>query len=134
MPADLNVRPDILQAYPDLFGTKSVAGRSVNVEELIASLTRATRDQFHQLLHARHELQGRVASGQARFDFLDGNTVVSDPDGNTAQVADIRQGMLDGFFGRRTDRSWRVAARRPIPADTMRPGLEGTGPCIDLGM
>jgi malate synthase len=134
MQTDLTIRPDILEAYPDLFGSKRVGGRTVNVEELIGSLTRATRDEFHQLLHARHELQARVAAGQARFDFLDGNLVIRDPDGNSATVADIRQGMLDGFFGRKSDRSWRVAARRPIPADTMRPGLEGTGPCIDLGM
>ena len=41
--------------------------------------------------------------------------------------------MLDGFFGRKTPHAWRLNPSVPIPTDTMRPGLEGTGPAIDLG-
>ena len=40
--------------------------------------------------------------------------------------------MLDRFFGRATAAAWRVAP--DIPADVTTAGLEGTGPCIDLGM
>ena len=36
--------------------------------------------------------------------------------------------MLDGFFGRKTPHAWRLNPIVPIPKDTMRPGLEGTGP------
>ena len=128
------VRADIQQKYSDLFGTRTVNGRQVNVEQLIAQLTRATRADFAALLQARHQLHDRVAHKQGQYDFLDASTAVSDPDGNRATVGDIRQGMLDGFFGRNTPKAWRVAASVPIPADTMRPGLEGTGPSIDLGM
>jgi len=128
------VRADILQKYPDLFGTKTIGGRQANVEALIARLTRATRDEFAALMQARHHLHDRVARRQGQYDFLDAATQVSDPDGNRATVGDIRQGMLDGFFGRKTPKAWRVAASVPIPADTMKPGLEGTGPSIDLGM
>jgi len=128
------VRADILQKYPDLFGTKTIGGRQANVEALIARLTRATRDEFAALMQARHQLHDRVARRQGQYDFLDASTQVSDPDGSRATVGDIRQGMLDGFFGRQTPKAWRVASSVPIPADTMKPGLEGTGPSIDLGM
>jgi malate synthase len=131
---ELQIRQDILKNYPELFGTKDIEGRPVNVERLIAQLTTHTRDQFHQLLRARHALQARVARKQARYDFLDGGETISDPDGNRATVSAIRQGMLDGFFGKKTPNAWRVAANRPIPEDVQRPGLEGTGPSIDLGM
>lgn len=129
-----SVRADILQKYSDLFGTKTIDGRQVNVEELIARMTRATRDQFASLMQARHQLHDRIAHRQGQYDFLDPSTQVSDPDGNRATVADIRQGMIDGFFGRQTPKAWRVAANVPLPKDTMNPGLEGTGPSIDLGM
>ena len=128
------VRADILQKYSDLFGTKTVNGRTVNVEELIARLTRATRDEFASLMQARHRLHDRVAHRQGRYDYLDASTQLTDPDGNRATVADIRQGMLDAFFGRKTPKVWRVGATVPIPEDVTTPGLEGTGPSIDLGM
>src|SRR5256885_15360500 len=85
-------------------------------------------------MQARHQLHDRVAHRQGQYDFLDPATQVADPDGNRTTVGDIRQGMLDGFFGRKTPKAWRVAPNVPIPADTMKPGLEGTGPSIDLGM
>jgi malate synthase len=128
------VRADILQKYSDLFGTKTVNGRQVHVEELIARLSRSTRGEFASLMQARHQLHNRVAHRQGQYDFLDASTQVADPDGNRATVGDIRQGMLDAFFGRKTPKAWRVAATVPIPADVTRPGLEGTGPSIDLGM
>jgi len=129
-----SVRADILQQYSDLFGTKTIDGKTVNVEALIAQLTRATRDEFARLMQARHQLHDLVAHRQGQYDFLNAGTVIADPDGDRATVGDIRQGMLDGFFGRKTPKAWRVGATVPIPGDVMRPGLEGTGPSIDLGM
>jgi len=129
-----SVRADIQQKYSDLFGTKTIGGRQVDVEELIARMTRATRTDFASLMQARHQLHDRVAHKQGQYDFLDPSTQITDPDGNRATVGDIRQGMLDGFFGRKTPKAWVVGAGVPLPADTMRPGLEGTGPSIDLGM
>ena len=129
-----SVRADIQQKYSDLFGTKTIGGRTVNVEELIARMTRATRSDVASLMQARHQLHNRVAHRQGQYDFLDPSTQITDPDGNRATVGDIRQGMLDGFFGRKTPKAWRVGATVPLPTDTMTPGLEGTGPSIDLGM
>ena len=34
------IQRDVLQKFPDLFGSKKVNGRDVNVEETIATLTR----------------------------------------------------------------------------------------------
>ncbi len=129
-----SVRPDLLQNYSELFGTKTIDGRKVNVEDLVARFTRDTLDEFATLMKARHELHGLVASKQLQYDFLDPHVTVTDPDGNRATVADIRQGMLDAFFGRKTPKAWRVAQGQPIPKDVTTPGLEGTGPSIDLGM
>src|SRR5207237_1997951 len=74
--ASASVRADILQKYPDLFGTKTIGGRKANVEELIARLTRATRDEFAVLMQARHQLHDRVAHRQGQYDFLDPATEV----------------------------------------------------------
>src|SRR5436309_704341 len=134
MPAALQVREDIRKTYADLFGPKAVEGRSVDVETLIAQMTAETRDEFHQLLRARHAFHDRVVRKEAAYGFLDANESISDPDGHRASVSEIRQGMLDGFFGRKTPQAWRVAPTQPIPEDVRRPGLEGTGPSIDLGM
>ena len=37
------IREDILQQFPELFGTKNINGREVNVEETLATLTRELR-------------------------------------------------------------------------------------------
>jgi malate synthase len=132
--ATLHIRPDIREQYASLFGTKTVNGRTVDVEKLIAGLSGSIRDELQTLLAERHAYQQRVGSKTARYTFLPANDAVSDADGNTTTVGRIRQGMLDGFFGRKTADAWRLNPTVPIPADTMRPGLEGTGPAIDLGM
>lgn len=130
----ITVRPDIYDKHRSLFGEKTVNGRRVNVEELIARLTRDTKSEFRTLLSARHAFQEQVGRRERSYGFLAPETKVSDADGHTATVREIRQGMLDGFFGRKTPHSWRLNASVPIPKDTMTPGLEGTGPAIDLGM
>jgi malate synthase len=130
----LQIRPDILEKYSSLFGPKTVNGRTVVVEDVITQLTQAVRAELPQLLAERLAFQDKVGRGIARYGFLPATEEVVDADGNRTTVAAIRRGMLDGFFGRRTPEAWRANPTVPIPADTMRPGLEGTGPAIDLGM
>jgi malate synthase len=132
--ATLHIRPDIREQYPSLFGTKTVNGRTVDVEKLIADMTASVRDELHELLAERHAYQERIGNKTARYSFLPPGEEISDADGNKTTVAAIRKGMLDGFFGRKTPDAWRLNPTVPIPPDTMRPGLEGTGPAIDLGM
>ena len=50
------IREDILQNFPDLFGTKKVNGREVNVEQTIATLTRELRPEIAAALTARRAL------------------------------------------------------------------------------
>ena len=130
----LEIRPDIVAKHRALFGAKTVNGRQVVVEDLIAQLTEETKGEFRELLSARHQFQDMVGRREQRYGFLPAQAQVSDADGHTATVREIRQGLLDGFFGRHTPAAWRLSPSVPIPADTMRPGLEGTGPSIDLGM
>ncbi|MBI2188407.1 MAG: hypothetical protein HYU37_15000 [Acidobacteria bacterium] len=130
----LQIRPDIREQYAVLFGSHPVNGRTVVVEDLIADMTAAVSGELPKLLADRHVVLEGVAQGKARWGFLPASEEVSDADGNTTTVARVRQGMLDGFFGRKTADAWRTGASVPIPADTMRPGLEGTGPAIDMGM
>ena len=128
------IRPDIYEKHKSLFGDQTVNGRKVNVEELIAKLTRETKSEFRSLLGARHAFQDLVGRHERSYTFLTPDTKISDADGNSASVRDIRQGMFDEFLGRKTPQAWRLNPSVPIPKDTMRPGLEGTGPAIDLGM
>ena len=130
----LQIRPDIRQQYSSLFGPKTVNGRTVVVEDLIAQMASAVRDELHHVLAERHAFQRRVGAKTAQYGFLPAGDEVSDADGNRTTVAAVRRGMLDGFYRRSTPDAWRLNATVPIPADTMRPGLEGTGPAIDLGM
>jgi malate synthase len=131
---DITVRPDIYEKHRSLFGEKTVNGRRVDVEDLIARLTRDTKSEFRMLLSARHAFQEQVGRRERSYGFLAPETKISDADGHTATVRDIRQGMLDAFFGRTTPHAWRLNPSVPIPKDTTTPGLEGTGPAIDLGM
>jgi malate synthase len=132
--ATLQIRPDIQEQYASLFGAKSVNGRTLVVEEVIEELANAIGGELQELLAARYVLQEQVARSGARYDFLPPAEKVSDADGHTATVESIRRGLLDCFFGRQTPDAWCLNPTVPIPADTMRPGLEGTGPAIDLGM
>ena len=132
--AALQIRSDIRQQYASIFGAKSVNGRTLIVEDVIAHLAETISAELSELLATRHTFQEQVAAAGARYDFLSAGEQISDADGRKATVASIRGGMVDGFFGRPTQDAWRLNPTVPIPADTMRPGLEGTGPAIDLGM
>lgn len=50
------IREDILQKFPDLFGSKKVNGREVNVEAAIDTLTRELRPEIAAALTARRVL------------------------------------------------------------------------------
>src|ERR1035437_3345859 len=56
MESNAMIRQDILQRFPDLFGTKKVNGREIDVEETIATLTRELRPEIATALTARRKL------------------------------------------------------------------------------
>jgi malate synthase len=130
----LEIRADIAREYADLFGTRSVNGRTVDIEALIATLAERFEADFARILSARRAFLADVTEGCARYAFADPALVVEDADGLRKTAAEVRQGMLDNFFGRETPHAWRLNARTPAPAEVLRSGLQGTGPCDDLGM
>ena len=62
------VRKDILEKFPELFGSKSVNGRQVNVEEAITTLTRELRPDIAAALSARRKTLESPAPVRARTD------------------------------------------------------------------
>ncbi|MGH9255711.1 MAG: hypothetical protein ACRD3C_14215, partial [Vicinamibacterales bacterium] len=104
----LQIRPDIRAEYSSLFGPKTINGRTVVVEELIARLTEAIRGELPSLLAERLAFQDKVGRKTARYGFLPATEEVSDADGNRTTVAALRRGLLDGFYGRRTADAWRL--------------------------
>ena len=128
------IQADIVRNYAELFGDKSVNGRTVNVEELIENLVRQFSADFREVLDQRHQFLRQQGDAQERYAFLPEDQQVTDGDGSKLTVAEIRQGMLDNFFGNVSSHSWKLNAGVPIPEEVMRPGLQGTGPFDDLGM
>ena len=85
-----------------------LVGRQVTV-------TREIWPWLADLLQQQRSFQDQVGRGAARYDFLAADVVIADPDGAQTNVGVIRQGMLDGFFGRPTPIAWwpsRPAATR----------------------
>lgn len=130
----IDLRSDIAEGYADLFGRKQINGRTLDVRELIDSLTERFAADFERVLAARREFLGQVQAGRARYGFADPAQGVEDADGNRLTAAQVRQGMLDNLRGRDTPVRWRLNATSPAPAEATRPGLQGTGPADDLGM
>ena len=130
----LVIRPDIATGYADLFGEKTVNGRSCSVEGLIVSLTRTIEADLARLLTARREFLAQITAGKRRYGFADPAEEVEDADGKRLTAAQVRQGMVDNLLGRDTPYRWRLNAKTPAPAEVRRPGLQGTGPADDLGM
>ncbi|MFQ5930279.1 MAG: malate synthase, partial [Acidobacteriota bacterium] len=130
----LQVREDLAQKYADLFGDKSVNGRTVKVEELIAKFTNEFSEDFRRIAKMRHEFLSRQRDVREKYAFLSPDQEISDADGNKATVGQIRQGMLDNFFGKESPYRWKLNERIPIPDEVTRTGLQGTGPFDDLGM
>ncbi|MBI2822796.1 MAG: hypothetical protein HYX74_11295 [Acidobacteria bacterium] len=130
----LSVRRDIAEKYRPLFGEKRGRGGILNVEGLIVAWTEQFQAQFGQLLTARREFLHHVAANNARYGFLPPDQIVFDADGRHLTVAQIRQGMLDNFYQRKSPFQWRLNACVAAPEEVTRPGLQGTGPFDDLGM
>src|SRR5206468_9760828 len=112
----------------------AINGRVLEVGELIVSLTSALETEWDRLLAARRDFLSAVESGKAAYGFASLDLVVEDADGNRKTAAEIRRGMIDNFLGKDTADRWRLNAGVPVPAALLRSGLQGAGPCDDLGM
>jgi malate synthase len=132
------VRNDILQKFPDLFGSKQVNGRPVNVEEAITALTRELRPAIAAALTARRELMESPAPVREKYAWPRWEEKFEDPiSGQPWSFRQIVQGLIDNFLGRESPWRWRLNDEVPVPKDAhplRNPGLELTGPWHPLDM
>lgn len=132
------IREDIIQKFPELFGTKSVNGRKVNVEETIAVLTRELSPEIAAALTARRKLLGDPESVRQKYAWPKWDDSFPDPvTGRSWTFRQIVQGLIDNFLGRQSEFRWRLNDETPVPKDAQplaNPGLELTGPWHPLDM
>src|SRR5437773_1511650 len=132
------IREDILQKFPDLFGTKKVNGREVNVEQTIATLTRELSPEIAAALTARRALLQSPAPVRNKYAWPKWHETFDDPvSGKPWTFRQIVQGMIDNFLERDSQWRWRLNADVPVPSGAnplTNPGLELTGPWNPLDM
>ncbi len=132
------IQPDILRSFPELFGSKKVNGRQVNVEETIAALTRELSPEIAAALTARRDLLASRTPVRKKYAWAKWEQKFEDPvSGKTWTFRQIVQGLIDNFLGRESQWRWRLNDEVPIPAHahpTDNPGLELTGPWHPLDM
>ncbi len=132
------IREDILQKFPSLFGPRKVNGRDVDVERLIAELTREFRPAIAQALTARRNLLQSTKPVRERYAWPKWDDKFEDPvTGKSWTYRQIVQGMIDNFLGVESEWNWRLNDDVPIPADVHpldNAGLELTGPWHPLDM
>jgi len=132
------VREDILKKFPELFGTKKVNGREVNVEEAIATLTREMQPAITAALSARREILSSPAPVREKYGWPKWDATYEDAvSGKKWTFRQIVQGMIDNALGRESEWRWRLNDTVPIPADAhplANAGLELTGPWHPLDM
>jgi malate synthase len=132
------IREDILLSFPGLFGTKTINGRKINVEQEIAALAQALHPEIAAALTARRELLHSPAPVREKYAWPKWDDTFEDPE--TEQFWTYRQivqGLIDNFLGRDSEWRWRLNDEAPIPEDAhplTNPGLELTGPWHPLDM
>jgi malate synthase len=132
------IRPDLLQSFPDLFGPKKVNGRTLDVDETIATLTRELEPEIEAVLSARRVLLASPAPVAQKYAWPAWDQRFDDPvTGRPWTWREIVQGLIDNFLGRDTPLRWRLNDEAPIPDHvhpSKNPGLELTGPWHPLDM
>src|SRR5579863_5258519 len=132
------IREDVLQRFPDLFGTKKVNGREVSVEETITALSREFRPQIAAVLNARRELLESKGPAEKKYAWPQLDDKFDDPvSGKSWTFRQIAQGLCDNFAGRESEWRWRLNDEVDVPTHAhplKNPGLELTGPWNPLDM
>ena len=132
------IREEILQTFPELFGSHKVNGRRIDVEQTIATLTRKLRPRIHEALAKRRALLQSGAPVKAKYGWPKWDEKFEDPvSGKFWTFSQIVQGMIDNFLDRQSEWRWRLNDEVPIPKDAHplnNPGLELTGPWYPLDM
>jgi malate synthase len=132
------VREDILQTFPKLFGTKTINGRKVNVEQEIAALEKELHPEIVTALTARRALLHSSTPVREKYAWPKWDDTFEDPVTEKFWTyRQIVQGLIHNFLGRDSEWRWRLNDETPIPKDAhplMNPGLELTGPWHPMDM
>jgi malate synthase len=132
------IREDIRQKFPDLFGTKYINGREVDVEHTIDTVTRELGPEIAAALEARRALLQSPAPVSSKYAWPKWSDTFEDPvSGRFWTFRQIVQGLIDNVLGRDSEWRWRLNDEVPIPEDAhplKNPGLELTGPWHPLDM
>ena len=136
--ARAEVRPDVLKQFPTLFGRKAANGRELDVEEIIATLTRELSPSIVEALTSRRALLADPRPVAEKYAWPAGDETFEDPvSGTRWTFRQIVQGLVDNFQGRESPWRWRLNDEVPIPEHvhpSRNPGLELTGPWHPLDM
>ena len=132
------IREDILQSFPGLFGTKTINGQKIDVEQEIAALARELHPEIAEALTARQVLLSSPAPVREKYAWPKWDDTFEDPvTGQFWTYRQIVQGLIDNFLGRDSEYRWRLNDEVDIPEDAhplTNPGLELTGPWHPLDM
>ncbi len=132
------IREDILEDFPNLFGTKRVNGIEVDVDQTITVLTRELGPDIAAALTERRELLASPAPVREKYAWPQWSETFQDPvSGHDWTFRQIVEGLIDNFMGRTSEWSWRLNDTVPVPGDAnplTHPGLELTGPWYPLDM
>jgi malate synthase len=131
------IRADILQKFPELFGTKRVNGREIDVDGTIETLTRELDPEIAAVLNARRALLESPAPVAEKYGWPWEEKFEDPVSGQAWTFRQIVQGLVDNFLDRDTKWRWRLNDEVPIP-EHVHPsrvaGLELTGPWHPLDM
>jgi len=132
------IAEDILQRFPELFGTKKLSGHDVNIEQTIAALTRELNPEIARALSTRRAILHSPAPVREKYGWPKWDEKFEDPvSGRQWTFREIVQGLIDNFLGHDGPFRWCLNDEVPIPPDAhplTNPGLELTGPWHPLDM
>jgi malate synthase len=134
------INPAVKAKYAGLFGDKIINGRTLNVEQMMATLTTEFGPQIANVLAARRQLLESTAKVSEKYGLRSWSNTFKDPvTGRVWTRHQIVQGLIDNYLGRDTPLRWRANDNKeaPIPDQAnplKKPGLTITGPWAPLNM
>ena len=112
------IRPDIVQEFPDLFGTKTLNGHEIDVDQAITALTRELGPEIAAALTARRALLQSPAPVRAKYAWPSWDDIFEDPvTGRFWTFRQIVQGLIDNALGHESQWRWRLNDEVPIAQD-----------------
>jgi len=101
------IREDILQNFPRLFGTKTVNGRKVNVEQEIAAIAKELHPEIAAALTARRTLLNSPETVREKYAWPKWDDTFEDPvTKKLCTYRQIIQGLIDNFLGVDSEYRW----------------------------